>query len=141
MLARRAGATMPPRCPTRPGPPPPPPPPGPAPPPASPSDPLPAGEPAFDAAARRAVAGIRSAPYVIGVLSHAMSRDQVSTDGHTAYDVVTLDLPADDSPLALPGIRAALVEVPELEVGLAGGPAFYGDVQEVSEADLRRSEL
>ena len=105
------------------------------------SDTLTAGEPAFDAAARRAVAGFRSAPYVIGVLSHAMSRDQVSTDGHTAYDVVTLDLPADDSPLALPGIRAALVEVPELEVGLAGGPAFYGDVQEVSEADLRRSEL
>ena len=52
-----------------------------------------------------------------------------------------LDLSADESPLALPGIRAALVDVPELEVGLAGGPAFYGDVQEVSEADLRRSEM
>jgi RND superfamily putative drug exporter len=31
--------------------------------------------------------------------------------------------------------------VPGLQVGLAGGPAFYGDVQTVSESDLRRSEL
>ena len=105
------------------------------------SDTLRAGEPAFEAAALRAVAGIGDAPYVLGIVSHAMSLHQVSTDGHTAYDVVTLDLPADDSPLALAGIRAALVDVPEIEVGLAGGPAFYGDVQEVSEADLRRSEL
>lgn len=100
-----------------------------------------AGEPAFEAAARRAVAGIADVPHVTGLVSHAVATRQVSADGHTAYDIVTLDLPADDSPLALPGIRAALVDVPELEVGLAGGPAFYGDVQEVSEADLRRSEL
>jgi RND superfamily putative drug exporter len=105
------------------------------------SDTLRVGEPAFEAAALRAVAGIPDAPYVLAIVSHAMSRDQVSADGHTAYDVVTIDLPADDSPLALPGIRAALVADPELEVGLAGGPAFYGDVQEVSESDLRRSEL
>ncbi|MCI0581999.1 MAG: MMPL family transporter [Chloroflexi bacterium] len=105
------------------------------------SDTLRAGEPSFEAAAGQAVAGLSEAPYVIEVISHAISRNQVSADGHTAYDVVILDLPADDSPLALPGIRAALVEVAELEVGLAGGPAFYGDVQEVSESDLRRSEL
>ena len=105
------------------------------------SDTLRAGEPAFEAAALRAVAAIPDAPYVLGIVSHAISTHQVSADGHTAYDVVTIDLPADDSPLALPGIRAALVEVPEIEVGLAGGPAFYGDVQEVSESDLRRSEL
>ncbi len=30
---------------------------------------------------------------------------------------------------------------PGLTVELAGGPAFYGDVQSVSEADLRRSEI
>ena len=28
-----------------------------------------------------------------------------------------------------------------MDVGLAGGPAFYGDIQAVSETDLRRSEL
>jgi len=99
-----------------------------------------AGDPGFEAAAAQAVANIPSARYVLGIVSHALATRQVSADGHTAYDVVTIDLPADDSPLALPGIRAALAHPAGLEVGLAGGPAFYGDVQEVSESDLRRSE-
>ncbi|MEO8208763.1 MAG: MMPL family transporter [Chloroflexota bacterium] len=102
---------------------------------------LQAGDPAFEAAAAHATGAVATAPHVRGVLSHALVTTQVSKDRHTAYDVVFLDLPADDSPLALPGIRAALRDAPGLEVGLAGGPAFYGDVQEVSESDLRRSEL
>src|SRR4051812_37098589 len=106
------------------------------------SDTLRAGEPAFEAAAAQAVAGVPSAAYVRGLLPHTLVTRQVSADGHTAYDVVFLDLPADDSPKALPGLRAALkTDLPGLEVGLAGGPAFYGDVQEVSESDLRRSEV
>ncbi|MEO8462343.1 MAG: MMPL family transporter [Chloroflexota bacterium] len=100
-----------------------------------------AGDPAFEGAAAMAMTGVADAPHVRGILPHALSTTQVSADGHTAYDVVWLDLPADDSPLALPGIRAGLKDAPGLEVGLAGGPAFYGDVQEVSESDLRRSEL
>jgi RND superfamily putative drug exporter len=107
------------------------------------SDTARAGEPGFETAAAAAVAEIPSAPYVRGILSHLLARRQVSADGHTAYDVVFLDLSADDSPRALPGLRAALrTDVGAgVEVGLAGGPAFYGDVQDVSESDLRRSEL
>ncbi|HUG31235.1 MAG TPA: MMPL family transporter [Candidatus Limnocylindria bacterium] len=100
-----------------------------------------AGEPAFEAAAAAAIADVPAAPFVSGVLSHVLSTHQVSADGHTAFDIVLLDLSADDSPRALPGLRAAIAQVPGLEVGLSGGPAFYGDVQDISEADLRRSEL
>ena len=99
------------------------------------------GDPAFETAAAAAVTDVPNAPYVRMVVSHALASRQVSADGHTAYDLVLLDLPADDSPKALPGLRAALHQAPGLEVGLSGGPAFYGDVQAVSEADLRRSEL
>ncbi len=99
-----------------------------------------AGEPQFEAAAAKAMSAIPSAHYVINVVSHTLATDQVSVDRHTAYDIVYLDLPADDSPLALPGIRDVLGHPADLEVGLAGGPAFYGDVQTVSESDLRRSE-
>ena len=100
-----------------------------------------AGEPAFELAAAQAVATVADAPHVRGVVSHLLATSQISADGHTAYDLIYLDLRADDSPLALPGIRAALVHPEGLEVGLAGGAAFYGDVQEVSESDLRRSEI
>jgi RND superfamily putative drug exporter len=100
-----------------------------------------AGEPAFETLAAAALADVPKAPHVLRVIPHNLSTRQVSADGHTAYDIVLLDLSADDSPEALPGIRAAIKDVPGLEIGLSGGPAFYGDVQAVSEADLRRSEL
>ena len=75
------------------------------------------------------------------VLSHELAPRQVAADGHTAYDIVFLDLPPDDSPDAIPGVLARLHEAPGLTVRIGGGPAFYGDVQSVTEADLRRSEL
>ncbi|MGZ6340496.1 MAG: MMPL family transporter [Candidatus Limnocylindrales bacterium] len=100
-----------------------------------------AGSAGFEGAAAAALADVSRAPHVTGVLSHRLSTRQVSRDGHTAYDIVTLDLAPDVSPDALPGIQARLHPQPGLDVALAGGPAFYGDIQAVSEADLRRSEV
>ncbi len=100
-----------------------------------------AGTPAFETAASAAVSDVATAPHVARVVSHVLAPSQVSADGHTAYDIVFLDLPPDDSPDALPILRERLHAAPGLTVELAGGPAFYGDVQTVSEADLRRSEI
>jgi RND superfamily putative drug exporter len=100
-----------------------------------------AGTSAFEGPAAAAVADIAGAPHVARVVSHLVAPRQVSADRHTAYDIVFLDLPPDDSPKALPILRERLHEAPGLTVELAGGPAFYGDVQTVSEADLQRSEV
>ena len=100
-----------------------------------------AGDPAFEAAVHAATAGVATAPYVREVASHLLAPVQVSADRRVAYDVVLLDIAPDDSPAALPGIEAALRTAPGVSVTLAGGPAFYGDIQKVSEADLRRAEL
>jgi RND superfamily putative drug exporter len=105
------------------------------------SDELTAGSPGFEAAAAAAMRDIPSAPHVVRVISHPLQPRQIAADGHTAYDIVLLDLPADDSPDALPILRDRLRPAPGLTVELAGGPAFYGDVQEVSERDLQRSEV
>ena len=105
------------------------------------SDTLTAGTPAWLAAVQTATRDVPSAPHVTRILSHTLSPRQVSPDGHTAYDIVFLDLPPDDSPDAIPPVLAALHEVPGLRVQVGGGPAFYGDVQSVTEGDLRRSEL
>jgi putative drug exporter of the RND superfamily len=105
------------------------------------SDGLTAGTPAFETAAAAAMRDIPTAPHVVRVISHLLQPRQISADGHTAYDVVQLDLPADDSPDALPILRERLRAAPGLSVELAGGPAFYGDVQAVSERDLQRSEV
>ncbi|MEJ7749516.1 MAG: MMPL family transporter, partial [Candidatus Limnocylindrales bacterium] len=102
---------------------------------------LQAGTPAFELAASAAMGDIPGAPHVAGVISHLLQPRQISADRHTAYDIVFLDLPPDDSPDALPILRERLHAAPGLDVELAGGPAFYGDVQTVSEQDLQRSEI
>jgi RND superfamily putative drug exporter len=105
------------------------------------SDTLTAGTPAWQAAVAASIRDVPSAPHVTRIASHLLAPDQVSADGHTAYDIVFLDLPPDDSPDAIPGVEARLHEMPGLTVRIGGGPAFYGDVQTVTETDLRRSEL
>ncbi len=102
---------------------------------------LEAGTPAFELAAAEAMRDVRGAPHVAQVIPHLLQPRQVSADRHTAYDIVFLDLPPDDSPDALPILRERLRDAPGLKVELAGGPAFYGDVQAVSERDLQRSEI
>jgi putative drug exporter of the RND superfamily len=95
----------------------------------------------FETAAQRAVAGVASAPHVVGSRSHLIAPTQVNAEKKIVYDVILLDLKPDDSPAALEGIQAALVEVDGIKVALAGGPSFYADIQIVSETDLQRSEL
>ena len=95
----------------------------------------------FETAAARAVAGVAQAPHVVGIRSHLIAPTQVSVENGIVYDIVFLDLKPDDSPEALEGIASALVPVDGLSVQIAGGPAFYADIQSVSESDLRRSEL
>ena len=79
------------------------------------SDTARAGEPEFEIAAATALADVPQAEFVRSVIPHALSTRQVSADGHTAYDIVLLNLSADDSPEALPGIRAAIRDVPGLD--------------------------
>ncbi|MBA3435347.1 MAG: MMPL family transporter, partial [Chloroflexi bacterium] len=100
-----------------------------------------AGEPAFEVAVATALAGVASAEHVTGVLPHTLAPNQVSEDGRTVYQLVSLDLPPDASPDAIVPVEEAIREVPGYTTLLAGGPAFYGDIQTVSERDLQRSEL
>ena len=100
-----------------------------------------AGEPAFESAAAQALARVPIADHVAGLLTHQLAPQQVSADRRTVYEIVALDLPPDDSPLALEPVRAAITQVPGLQIYLAGGPAFYGDIQVLSEHDLQRSEV
>jgi RND superfamily putative drug exporter len=105
------------------------------------SDSARAGDPTFESELAEVVARVRQAPSIASITSHLDNPRQVSADGRTVYEVVWIDLPPDRSPDAVPGVRAALAPAPpDLQLSLAGGPVFYGDILEVSESDLRRSE-
>ena len=100
-----------------------------------------AGDPTFEAEVAQALAPVPTAAHVTSLLPHTLAPSQVSADGRTVYEVVALDLPPDRSPDALTSVEAAITPQPGLSIALAGGPAFYGDIQKVSEDDLRRSEI
>jgi RND superfamily putative drug exporter len=100
-----------------------------------------AGDPEFELAAAQALARLPNAQYVADILPHQLAPRQISADRRTVYEIVALDLPPDDSPLALEPVRNAITQVPGLQIYLAGGPAFYGDIQVLSEHDLQRSEV
>ncbi|MGH2467857.1 MAG: MMPL family transporter [Candidatus Limnocylindrales bacterium] len=100
-----------------------------------------AGQPAFEAAVAAALRDVPRARYVTGIQTHLLDPRQVGPDGSVVYELVDLSLSPDDSPEALAPVEAALHREPGLRILLAGGPAFYGDIQTASEGDLRRSEL
>ncbi len=100
-----------------------------------------AGDAAFNQGVARVLANVPGADHVTGLITHFTNPRQVSADRRTVYEVVALDLAPDDSPAALAPVEQAVTQAPGLNVYLAGGPAFYGDIQVLSETDLRRSEF
>jgi putative drug exporter of the RND superfamily len=104
------------------------------------SDTLAATDPAYVLQAELALADVVALPEVTGVSRFQENPQQVSGDGSTAYTLVQLSLSPEQSQRLMPAVREAL-RTTELDVTLAGAPAFYEDVERISEQDLRRAEV
>src|SRR5690606_20513372 len=104
------------------------------------SDELRATDPAFVAAAELSLSRVMSHPDVVGATRFIENPAQISKDGDTAYTLVQLDLSPEEAQRVLPEIRARLLDT-GLETTVAGAPAFFEDVERLSEQDLRRAEV
>src|SRR5690606_18952887 len=104
------------------------------------SDELRATDPAFVAAAELSLSRVMSHPDVVGATRFIENPAQISKDGDTAYTLVQLDLSPEEAQRVLPEIRARLLNT-GLETTVAGAPAFFEDVERLSEQDLRRAEV
>lgn len=96
--------------------------------------------PSFVEQAQRALRNVTSVPHVIGIRWFTENPSQVAPDGSLAYAIIDLDLQPEEAQRVLDEIQAAIVST-ELQVQLAGAPAFYADLERVTERDLRRAEL
>ncbi|MFN3336085.1 MAG: MMPL family transporter [Thermomicrobium sp.] len=97
-------------------------------------------DPSFVEQAQRALSNVTSVPHVTGISWFTENPSQVAPDGSLAYAVIDLDLQPEEAQRVLDEIQAAIVPT-ELRVQLAGAPAFYADLERVTERDLRRAEL
>ena len=103
------------------------------------SDDLRASDPAYAVQAQEALADVVAMPEVISVVSFIDNPRQISTDGRTAYTMIRLAPSPEESQRLMPEVRERLADT-DLDVTFAGAPAFYEDVERISEQDLRRAE-
>ncbi len=99
-----------------------------------------ADDPRFVAEVNRALADVRTMPGVVRVVDHLSNPRQVGTDGHTAYEVLALDVSPEQFQRILPQVQSRL-QPSALEMTVAGPPAFYRDIEQISQRDLRRAEM
>lgn len=104
------------------------------------SDEYAATDPTFIASAEIALSDLLDHPDVAGVTRFTENPAQVSSDGGTAYSLVQIGVDPEEAQRILPELRERLNET-ELETTLAGAPAFFEDVERLSERDLQRAEL
>ncbi len=100
-----------------------------------------ADDPTFVTQTRTALARVPALDHVISVSPHTDDASRISTDRHTAYALVALDLRPEEAQRIVPDFQQALNHPPDLSLLVAGGPAFYADIETVSQRDLRRAEL
>ncbi|MBI4504875.1 MAG: MMPL family transporter [Chloroflexi bacterium] len=99
-----------------------------------------ADDPRFAAAMREALRDVATLPQVKGITYPDEAPQQVGHSGRTAYALIRLTAQPQRAVRLLDEIRARMRPT-ELEATLAGGLAFYADIERLSEEDLRRAEL
>ena len=97
-------------------------------------------DPAFADEANQVIDAILTLPDTLQATRYQDNPRQISRDGSTAYSTVQIDLSPEESQRLMPDIRRVLPET-DIETTLAGVPAFYEDVETISEEDLQRAEV
>ena len=98
-------------------------------------------EPALQSQAAAAIERFRDHPRVLDIILPSDNTAFIGADGRTAYALVSLELGPEESQRFMADFRALVSEQPDLAITLAGGPAFYADIEKVSQSDLKRAEL
>jgi RND superfamily putative drug exporter len=80
-------------------------------------------------------------PHVVDIIAPVDNSAQISRDGQTAYAIVSLDLSSEQAQRLMPDFRDLVPDEEGIEILLAGGPAFYADIETVSQNDLQRAEM
>ena len=100
-----------------------------------------AADPAFHGAVERSLSNVRAVPGVTDVILPAADAGLISEDGDTAYAIIGLSQGPEEAQRLVPAFEEALQPQAGLRMSVAGAPAFYRDIETVSQRDLRRAEV
>jgi len=105
------------------------------------SDTQPATSGAFQDQVAASIEKMRRLPYVEDVILPSLDESLVAPSGDVAYAIIGLDLPPEEAQRYVAEAEAAILPQPDLEIIVAGAPAFYADIETASQRDLRRAEF
>lgn len=95
----------------------------------------------FNRQVAASLAGIRRLDHVQGIVLPAADESLVAPSGRIAYAIVGWDEEAEAAQRDAAAFEAAMVPQPGITYIVAGGPAFYADIETASQRDLRRAEV
>ncbi len=98
-------------------------------------------DPSYFTQVEASLATVKTVPHVTDVVLPAEDASLIAADKRTSYAIIGLDLAPEEAQRTTAAFRAAIQPVPDLKVLVAGAPAFYSDIESVSQSDLRRAEL
>lgn len=87
------------------------------------------------------LADVEALPFVEDVILPTVDPSLIASSGEIAYAIVGLNLPPEEAQRDVPEFEAAMVPQADIEFLIAGGPAFYADIETASQRDLRRAEV
>ncbi len=105
------------------------------------SDTLDADDPRFLDQVTASLEHVDELSFVEDIILPTVDASLISGSGDIAYAIVGLDLPPEEAQRDVPEFEAAMVPQPDIEYLIAGGPAFYNDIETASQRDLQRAEM
>lgn len=105
------------------------------------SDSLSVTSPEFEQQVDASLANLRTLPSVMDVITPSMDDSLIAPSGKIAYAIVGLDDPPEIAQRQVGAFKAVLQKQPDVDFIVAGGPAFYADIETASQRDLRRAEV
>lgn len=105
------------------------------------SDTLTATDPVFLEQVDDSLSAVAALSFVEDVISPSFDESLISSSGNVAYAIVGIELPPEEAQRDVAQFEAALIEQPDIDLLVAGGPAFYADIETASQRDLRRAEV
>lgn len=105
------------------------------------SDTLTTEDPEFLQQVEDALEKVGELPFVDDVLTPSLDPTLIAESGLLAYAVVGLDVAVEEAQAEARAVQDTLIEQPDLDILVAGGPSFHADVEVASQRDLQRAEL
>ncbi|MGC4191898.1 MAG: MMPL family transporter [Thermomicrobiales bacterium] len=84
---------------------------------------------------------VRALAHVEDIVLPSVDESLVAPSGRIAYAIVGWDEEAEVAQRDAAAFEAAMIPQPNVTYIVAGGPAFYADIETASQRDLRRAEL